>query len=135
MAIDRCQSIARSYLLYAGYYAWRAAPNESDLSPETRKTMFPYYSFFLADRLQALGYPISGADDELRIGHRRYNFGWFRVADAAELKQMCADDNGHEYEFGVPIHISSGVIYPKAVLCWDDEKFTLLPGTNSKRSR
>src|SRR5262249_13162039 len=61
-----------------------------------------YFSFFLADRLQALGYPISGADDELRAGRRRYNFGWYRVADAAQLKQMCVDDDGREYEFGVP---------------------------------
>jgi 2-polyprenyl-6-methoxyphenol hydroxylase-like FAD-dependent oxidoreductase len=88
--------------IYSGYYIWRGAPNESDLSPETHRTMFPYYSFFLADQLQALGYPISGADDELRIGHRRYNFGWYRVADALKLKQMCADEHGTEYEFGVP---------------------------------
>jgi 2-polyprenyl-6-methoxyphenol hydroxylase-like FAD-dependent oxidoreductase len=64
--------------------------------------MFPYFSFFLADQLQALGYPISGTDDELRAGHRRYNFGWYRVADAAKLKEMCVDDRGREYEFGVP---------------------------------
>src|SRR5215470_14810953 len=51
---------------------------------------------------QALGYPISGTDDELRAGHRRYNFGWYRVADAAKLKQMCLDDHGREFEFGVP---------------------------------
>lgn len=88
--------------IYSGYYIWRGAPNESDLLPETRTTMFPYYSFFLADQLQALGYPISGADDELRIGHRRYNFGWYRVADASKLKQMCVDEHGSEYEFGVP---------------------------------
>jgi 2-polyprenyl-6-methoxyphenol hydroxylase-like FAD-dependent oxidoreductase len=87
---------------YSGCYIWRGAPNESDLLPETRRTMFPYYSFFLGDQLQALGYPISGLDDELRSGHRRYNFGWYRVADAAELKQMCVDDQGREYEFGVP---------------------------------
>lgn len=88
--------------IYSGYYIWRGAPDKSDLSQETRKTMFPYYSFFLADQLQALGYPISGADDELRAGHRRYNWGWYRVADAAKLKQMCVDDHGREYEFGVP---------------------------------
>ena len=87
---------------YSGYYIWRGAPNESELSPETRRTMFPYFSFFLADQLQALGYPISGMDDELRAGQRRYNFGWYRVADAAKLKQMCVDDHGHDYEFGVP---------------------------------
>jgi 2-polyprenyl-6-methoxyphenol hydroxylase-like FAD-dependent oxidoreductase len=88
--------------IYSGYYIWRGAPNESDLSPHTRKTMFPYYSFFLGDQLQALGYPISGADDELRAGYRRYNWGWYRVADADKLRQMCVDDQGREYEFGVP---------------------------------
>ena len=88
--------------IYSGYYIWRGAPNESDLSSQTHQTMFPYYSFFLGEQLQALGYPISGADDELRAGHRRYNFGWYRVADAAKLKQMCTDDQGREYEFGVP---------------------------------
>ena len=87
---------------YSGYFIWRGAPNESDLSPSTRETMFPYFSFFLSDQLQALGYPISGADDELRTGHRRYNFAWYRVADAATLKHMCTDENGREYEFGVP---------------------------------
>jgi 2-polyprenyl-6-methoxyphenol hydroxylase-like FAD-dependent oxidoreductase len=46
--------------IYSGYYTWRGAPNESDLSPDTRKTVFPYFSFFLADQLQVLGYPISG---------------------------------------------------------------------------
>jgi 2-polyprenyl-6-methoxyphenol hydroxylase-like FAD-dependent oxidoreductase len=105
---DGFRSSVRAYLapevqpIYSGYYIWRGAPNESDLSPETRRVMFPHFSFFLADQLQALGYPISGLDDELRTGHRRYNFGWYRLADAAKLKQMCVDDRGHEYEFGVP---------------------------------
>jgi len=105
---DGFRSSVRAFLApqvqpsYSGYYIWRGAPNESDLSSETRQTMFPYYSFFLADQLQALGYPISGADDELRTGHRRYNFGWYRLADATSLKQMCVDDDGREYEFGVP---------------------------------
>lgn len=105
---DGLRSSVRGHLapqvqpIYSGYYIWRGAPNEADLSSLTRQTMFAYYSFFLGDQLQALGYPISGADDELRAGHRRYNFGWYRVADAAKLKQMCSDDQGREYEFGVP---------------------------------
>ncbi len=88
--------------IYSGYYIWRGAPNESDLSPETRRTISPYFSFFLADHLQVLGYPISGSDDELRHGHRRYNFAWYRVADAQELTQMCMDDYGQQHEFSVP---------------------------------
>jgi 2-polyprenyl-6-methoxyphenol hydroxylase-like FAD-dependent oxidoreductase len=105
---DGVRSSVRAHLapeaqpIYSGYYIWRGAPNESDLSPETRRTMFPHLSFFLADQLQAFGYPISGANDELRAGHRRYNWGWYRVADAAKLKRMCVDDDGREYEFGVP---------------------------------
>jgi 2-polyprenyl-6-methoxyphenol hydroxylase-like FAD-dependent oxidoreductase len=108
VACDGFRSSVRARLapdvqpIYSGYYIWRGAPNESDLSPETRRTMFPYLSFFLADQLQALGYPIPGMDDELRTGHRRYNFAWYRVADAAKLRQMCVDDHGHEYEFGMP---------------------------------
>ncbi|MGA8820544.1 MAG: FAD-dependent monooxygenase [Xanthobacteraceae bacterium] len=98
----RAELVPQARPVYSGCYIWRGAPNESDLSPGTRRTMFPYYSFFVGDQLQALGYPISGLDDELRTGHRRYNFGWYRVADAGALKQMCVDDQGREYEFGVP---------------------------------
>lgn len=98
----RAELVPQARPVYSGCYIWRGAPNESDLSPGTRRTMFPYYSFFVGDQLQALGYPISGLDDELRTGHRRYNFGWYRVADAGALKQMCLDDQGREYEFGVP---------------------------------
>jgi 2-polyprenyl-6-methoxyphenol hydroxylase-like FAD-dependent oxidoreductase len=88
--------------IYSGYYIWRGAPNESDLSPETRRTVFPYYSFFLGDQLQVLGDPMSGADDELRAGHRRYNWGWYRVASPQELKALCTDDFGQQHEFSVP---------------------------------
>jgi len=98
----RAQLAPRVQPIYSGYYLWRGAPNESDLSLHTQQTVFPYFSFFLGDQLQILGYPISGSDDELRPGHRRYNFGWYRVADAVKLRQMCVDDNGQQHEFSVP---------------------------------
>ena len=108
VACDGFRSSVRSQVapdvqpVYSGYYLWRGAPNESDLSPETRRTVFPYVSLFLADQLQAFGYPIAGADDKLRSGHRRYNWGWYRVADAQELKTLCTDDFGQQHEFSVP---------------------------------
>ncbi len=108
VACDGFRSSVRAQLapqvqpIYSGYYIWRGAPNESELSPETRMTVFPYFSLFVADHLQVLGYPISGADDELRSGHRRYNFVWYRVASARELKEMCVDDYGEQHEFGMP---------------------------------
>jgi 2-polyprenyl-6-methoxyphenol hydroxylase-like FAD-dependent oxidoreductase len=109
--------------IYSGYYIWRGAPNESDLSLSTRNTMFPHFSFFLGDQLQALGYPIAGANDELRIGSRRYNFVWYCVADAASLKQMCTDDDGREYLYGVP----PPLVRKDLIAQMRDEAETLLP--------
>src|SRR5262249_1010816 len=40
----RAQLAPETQPIYSGYYIWRGAPNEADLSPETRRTMFPYYN-------------------------------------------------------------------------------------------
>jgi 2-polyprenyl-6-methoxyphenol hydroxylase-like FAD-dependent oxidoreductase len=88
--------------LYSGYYIWRGAPNEADLSAATRESIFPYFVFFLPERQQVIGYPISGLDNDLRPGHRRYNFIWYRVGDARQLREMCVDENGHQHEHSVP---------------------------------
>jgi 2-polyprenyl-6-methoxyphenol hydroxylase-like FAD-dependent oxidoreductase len=88
--------------IYAGYYIWRGAPNESDLAPETLTSIFPHFVFYLPERQQVIGYPISGFDNDLRPGHRRYNFIWYRVGDAATLREMCVDQNGRQHEHSVP---------------------------------
>jgi 2-polyprenyl-6-methoxyphenol hydroxylase-like FAD-dependent oxidoreductase len=88
--------------IYAGYYIWRGAPNEADLSPRALKEVFPYFSFFLPPQQEVICYPIAGFNNDLRPGHRRFNFIWYRVADAALLKEMCVDQNGHQHEHSVP---------------------------------
>jgi 2-polyprenyl-6-methoxyphenol hydroxylase-like FAD-dependent oxidoreductase len=88
--------------IYAGYYIWRGAPDEADLKPETRESIFPYFTFFLAAQQHVFGYPIAGLNNELRVGRRRYNVGWYRVGDAQELHEMCVDENGHQHEYSVP---------------------------------
>ena len=88
--------------IYAGYYIWRGAPNEADLSPETRASIFPHFTFYLPERQQVIGYPISGFNNDLRPGHRRYNFIWYRVGDAATLQRTCVDANGHQHAYSVP---------------------------------
>jgi 2-polyprenyl-6-methoxyphenol hydroxylase-like FAD-dependent oxidoreductase len=88
--------------IYSGYYIWRGAPAEADLARETLASIFPYFVFFLPERQQVIGYPISGFDNDLRPGHRRYNFIWYRVGDAATLKEMCVDENGRQHEYSVP---------------------------------
>src|SRR5215813_7556675 len=98
----RAQMAPETRPIYAGYYIWRAAPNEADLKPETRASIFPYFIFFVAAQQHVFGYPIAGRNNDLRVGHRRYNVGWYRVADAQEMREMCVDENGHQHEYSVP---------------------------------
>jgi 2-polyprenyl-6-methoxyphenol hydroxylase-like FAD-dependent oxidoreductase len=88
--------------IYSGYYIWRGAPNEADLGERTLREIFPYFTFFLPERQQVIGYPISGFDNDLRPGRRRYNFIWYRVGDAELLRRMCVDENGRQHEHSVP---------------------------------
>jgi 2-polyprenyl-6-methoxyphenol hydroxylase-like FAD-dependent oxidoreductase len=88
--------------IYSGYYIWRGAPNEAELAQETRASIFPYFTFFLPERQQVIGYPIAGLNNDLRLGHRRYNFIWYRVADAQELRRMCLDEHGQQHDYSVP---------------------------------
>jgi 2-polyprenyl-6-methoxyphenol hydroxylase-like FAD-dependent oxidoreductase len=98
----RAQVAPQVQPIYAGYYIWRGAPNEADLAPETRASIFPHFVFFLPARQQVIGYPIAGLDNDLRPGRRRYNFIWYRVGDARTLADMCVDAAGHRHAFSVP---------------------------------
>jgi 2-polyprenyl-6-methoxyphenol hydroxylase-like FAD-dependent oxidoreductase len=88
--------------IYAGYYIWRGAPNEVDLSPRALREIYPYFTFFLPPQQEVITYPIAGFDDDLTPGKRRFNFIWYRVADAAQLHEMNVDENGVQHEHSVP---------------------------------
>jgi 2-polyprenyl-6-methoxyphenol hydroxylase-like FAD-dependent oxidoreductase len=88
--------------IYAGYYIWRGAPNEADLAPQTLKEIFSPFTFYLPKQQQVITYPISGFNNDLRPGHRRFNFIWYRVANAAQLKEMNVDENGVQHDHSVP---------------------------------
>jgi hypothetical protein len=85
--------------VYAGYYIWRGAPNEADLAPETLNSIYPLFTFYLPTRQQVITYPIAGFDNDLRPGKRRFNFIWYRVADASKLREMNVDENGVQHEY------------------------------------
>ncbi|RHW24935.1 FAD-dependent oxidoreductase [Nocardioides immobilis] len=87
---------------YSGYFLWRGAPDELRLSDHTRSSIFDTYSFYVGTHLQALGYPIPGGRHGLDPGSRRYNFAWFRLADADQLGEMLVDKAGVHHEFSVP---------------------------------
>src|SRR5262249_21536954 len=85
--------------IYAGYYIWRGAPNEADLTRETLASIFPYFVFFLPERQQVIGYPISGFNSNRRVRRRRNNLIWYRVGDAKVLQAMCTDETAPQHQY------------------------------------
>ena len=88
---------------YAGYVAWRGLLNEADMPPAVHTALFGRFGFCLPPGEQMLGYPVAGADNDLRAGHRRYNFVWYRPADEAEaLPALLTDADGHTHVQSIP---------------------------------
>jgi 2-polyprenyl-6-methoxyphenol hydroxylase-like FAD-dependent oxidoreductase len=89
--------------LYAGYVAWRALIAEEALSPDIHHELFNYLSFYLPPGEQFLTYPVTGADDDLRIGHRRFNIVWYRPADEkSKLQWLLTDERGTTHVISIP---------------------------------
>jgi len=89
--------------LYAGYTAWRGLIAESAFPPALHAALFEDFSFCLPDNEQMLGYPVAGPDNDLRAGHRRYNFVWYRPAsEREELTRLLTDDSGRTHVLSIP---------------------------------
>src|SRR3989440_806787 len=81
--------------LYAGYVAWRALIPEAIFAAAIHRELFAYMTFCLPPGEQCLGYPVAGADNDLRPGRRRYNVVWYRPADEmSELQRLLTDESG-----------------------------------------
>jgi 2-polyprenyl-6-methoxyphenol hydroxylase-like FAD-dependent oxidoreductase len=87
---------------YAGYVGWRGLVDEAALSARTRAEIFEEMAFGLPPGEQFISYPIAGPDNDLRAGHRRSNFVWYRPAEADALKDMLTDAGGRTHSLGIP---------------------------------
>jgi 2-polyprenyl-6-methoxyphenol hydroxylase-like FAD-dependent oxidoreductase len=88
---------------YAGYVAWRGLVDEAVMSPATHAALMSHFSFCLPPGEQMLGYPVAGPDHDLRPGHRRFNFVWYRpAAEGAALRRLLTDDTGTFHDISIP---------------------------------
>ena len=101
---DGVRSTVRQLLLgdvspsYAGYVAWRGLLAERAVPPE----IFDRFGFCLPPGEQMLGYPVAGEGNDLRPGHRRYNFVWYRPADAVHaLPDLLTDAQGRVHAVAI----------------------------------
>jgi 2-polyprenyl-6-methoxyphenol hydroxylase-like FAD-dependent oxidoreductase len=89
--------------LYAGYVAWRALIPEDRIPTAIHRDLFDYMVFALPPGEQILGYPVAGANDDLRPGHRRYNLVWYRPAEEqTELQDLLTDASGTVHYVSIP---------------------------------
>jgi 2-polyprenyl-6-methoxyphenol hydroxylase-like FAD-dependent oxidoreductase len=99
----RQQCLPEIMPLYAGYVAWRALLPESAIPPAIHRELFMLMTFCLPPGEQCLGYPVTGPDNELREGQRRYNVVWYRPADeATELPRLLTDKTGVTHSVSIP---------------------------------
>jgi len=88
---------------YAGYVAWRALVDEAAISPATHRDIYLCMAFCLPPGEQFLSYPIAGPNDDLRPGHRRYNWVWYRPADERNvLVRLLTDARGETHVGSIP---------------------------------
>lgn len=87
---------------YSGYVVWRALAHERNLPAAIHRDVFPNFAFFAPSGSQIIGYPIAGLDNDLRPGHRRYNFVWYKPVEAETLRAMLTDDAGHHHPISIP---------------------------------
>lgn len=87
---------------YAGYVVWRALAAEAALPPAAHAALFGRFAMFMPAGSQVVGYPIAGPGNDLRPGHRRYNFVWYLPVPAAELPGMLTDAAGRRHRVTIP---------------------------------
>lgn len=88
--------------VYSGYVVWRALAQEADLPEPIRREVFPAFGFYAPAGTQIIGYPIAGSGNDLRPGHRRYNFVWYAEVSDTALGDMLTDAEGHRHAISIP---------------------------------
>ena len=102
----RAQFLPEVQPRYAGYVAWRGIVEERDLPRETLATVsgrivacFPEGEMLLAMPVPGIGPEIG---EDMREGHRRCYFIWYRPADEKNLADLFTDASGRRHGAAIP---------------------------------
>lgn len=98
----RGQMLPEVQPVYSGYVVWRTLAHEADLPVQVREEVFPHFGFHLPTGGEFIGYPIAGPENDLRPGHRRYNFVWYVPVEPRALRDMLTDGEGVLHSVSIP---------------------------------
>jgi 2-polyprenyl-6-methoxyphenol hydroxylase-like FAD-dependent oxidoreductase len=105
---DGYRSVVRQHYLpqiepiYAEYVIWRGVAEERDIPARAHRAMFDKLAFYLPPHNKVIGYPIAGPDNDLRVGHRRFNWVWYRPLPGDLLADMLRGEDGIQYDLSIP---------------------------------
>lgn len=97
---DGVRSTVRAQLMpevqpqYAGYIAWRGMIPEAAIPPDLHREIFDHNMVCYPDGEAMTAYAVPGPNNDVRPGHRAYNFVWYHPTTHADLTRLCTDATG-----------------------------------------
>ena len=98
---DGIRSTVRAQLMpdaqpgYAGYVAWRGLIPEASLPAHLHREIFEHNMVCYPDGEAMTAYPVPGPENDVRPGHRAYNWVWYHPVNDAGLAELCTDATGY----------------------------------------
>jgi len=90
----RAQILPDAQPLYAGYIAWRGLIPESVLPADLHAEIFSHNMVCYPDGDAMTMYAVPGPDNDVRPGHRAYNWVWYHPVTPEQLAALCTDATG-----------------------------------------
>ena len=98
----RAQILPEAQPQYAGYIAWRGLVPESAFPPELHREMFAHNMVCYPDGDAATMYAVPGPNNDVRPGHRAYNWVWYHPVGSDGLAALCTDASGFCHGMAIP---------------------------------
>ncbi len=90
----RAQIMPEVQPCYAGYVAWRGLIAESSLPAALHREIFAHNMVCYPDGDAVTMYAVPGPNNDVRPGHRAYNWVWYHPLDGDGLAALCTDASG-----------------------------------------
>jgi len=87
---------------YAGYIAWRGLLHEDAMPPAARDMLHGDFGFANNKGSHILGYLVPSEHNDVRPGHRLYNWVWYRITDERLLAEIMTDRDGRTRGYAIP---------------------------------
>lgn len=109
--------------VYASYVAWRGMVEETDMSEAVLKAIGHRIVFCYPAGEMLLCMTVPGSGDDVRYGHRRIYFIWYRPVSRDRLVEMFTDATGKNHGVSIP----PPLIRPEFPAEVKSEAYKLLP--------